>query len=229
LRIEQDSSTRKTILTMLKTGGESNVGDMARRIGITEMAVRRHLHVLERDGLIESHLVRQSMGRPMRVYRLSAAADDLFPKNYNALALDLLDELAESEGREQVGRLFERRKQKMLRKYEGRVEGKPLRERVAVLADIQNANGYMVEWEARGDGRFVLKEFNCPIAQVAQKYEFACQCELQLFESLLQTRVERTECLAKGGRKCVYEIEAALDGTNAPLARVGTERNVMPS
>jgi predicted ArsR family transcriptional regulator len=207
MNLEQDSSTRRTILTFLKTSGPLNVNEMARRLGITEMAVRRHLYTLERDGLIESALVRQAMGRPMHVYRLSEAADDLFPKNYHSLVLDLLGELLDEAGEDQITRLFEKRRDKLLHKYEESLEGKPLEDKVAVLAEIQNANGYMVEWEKREDDTFVLKEYNCPISQVANRFNQACSCELQLFEKLLQAGVERTECLAKGGGKCVYVIK----------------------
>jgi len=204
--MEQDSSTRKTIVKMLKTSGPLGVGEMAKRLGITEMAVRRHLNTLERDGYIDSRIVRQSMGRPMNIYRLTEAAEDLFPKNYHTLTLDLLGELDGGTDGGGVGKLFGRRKEKLQMKYEQGMEGKPLEERVAKLADIQNANGYMVEWERTDDG-FVLKEFNCPISQVANRYEEACDCEQQLFEGLLDTKVERTECLAKGGGKCTYHIK----------------------
>ncbi|PYI56142.1 helix-turn-helix transcriptional regulator [Paenibacillus flagellatus] len=204
MNMEQDSSTRKTILTMLKTGGPLGVGEMAKRLGITEMAVRRHLNTLERDGYVGSQIVRQSMGRPMHVYRLTEAADDLFPKNYHTLTLDLLGELADDE--DGVGKLFDKRKEKLLRKYEPEMEGKPLEERVEKLADIQNANGYMVEWEKTGRG-FAITEYNCPISQVANRYNEACECEQRLFEGLLGTKVERTECLAKGDGKCVYHIQ----------------------
>lgn len=202
MNMEQESSTRKTIVKMLKTGGPLGVSDMAKRLAITEMAVRRHLNTLERDGYIDSHIVRQSMGRPMHVYRLTEAAEDLFPKNYHTLALDLLGELEDEQA---VGKLFEKRKEKLLQKYEASMEGMPLEERVEKLADIQNANGYMVDWERMEDG-FLLQEYNCPISQVANQYGEACECEKQLFEGLLKTKVERTECLAKGGGKCVYHI-----------------------
>lgn len=206
--MEQESSTRKTIMTMLKTDAPLHVGEMARRLGITEMAVRRHLHTLERDGLIESTLVRQPMGRPMHVYRLTESADDLFPKNYHLLALDLLTELSEDEGEERIDRLFEKRRDKLLNKYAKSMEGKPLDAKVAALAEIQNANGYMVEWEETSTGAYKLEEYNCPIAQVARQFNQACRCELQLFERLLGADVERTECLAKGGGKCVYVIQS---------------------
>jgi predicted ArsR family transcriptional regulator len=202
-----DVSTRKIILTMLKTKGLLAVSDMAKQLRITEMAVRRHLNTLERDGLINSTLVRQAMGRPTNLYSLTENADELFPRKYHSLTLDLLGELEAEAGEQQVERLFERRKERMIGRYEERMQGKPLAERVKALAEIQNANGYMVEWNAAEDGTYVINEHNCPISQVAKQYNHACSCELMMFESLLGADVERTECLVKGGLKCSYKIQ----------------------
>lgn len=204
---EQDVSTRKVILTMLKTKGALTVSDMAKQLGITEMAVRRHLNTLERDGLIESKLVRQAMGRPTNLYSLTENADELFPKKYHHLTLDLLGELMEDAGEEKVQQLFERRKERLIGRYEAQLQGKPLAERVQTLAEIQNSNGYMVDWTATEDGQFVIHEHNCPISQVANQYNHACHCELLMFESLLDADVKRTECLVKGGMKCSYVIQ----------------------
>jgi predicted ArsR family transcriptional regulator len=204
---EVDVSTRRIILTMLKTKGHLAVSDMAKQLRITEMAVRRHLNTLERDGLIDSMLVRQAMGRPTNLYSLTAHADELFPKKYHHLTLDLLGDLAEESGEELVERLFERRKDRMIGRYEEQMQGKPLMERVKALAEIQNTNGYMSDWEATEDGSYVINEHNCPISQVANQYNHACHCELKMFESLLQADVERTECLVKGALKCSYKIQ----------------------
>ncbi|CAG7657335.1 helix-turn-helix transcriptional regulator [Paenibacillus allorhizosphaerae] len=204
---EQDVSTRKVILNMLKTRGALSVNDMSKQLGITEMAVRRHLNTLERDSLIDSKLVRQAMGRPTHMYFLTVAADELFPKKYHHLTLDLLEELQAVAGDDKVELLFERRKDKLISRYEERMAGKSLDERVQALADIQNANGYMVELEKTDAGNYVLNEYNCPIAQVANQYNHACNCELSMFQSLLGTEVERTECLAKGDSKCTYRIQ----------------------
>jgi predicted ArsR family transcriptional regulator len=204
---ELETSTRKVILTMLKTQGQLSVSEMSKQLGITEMAVRRHVNTLERDGLLETKLIRQAMGRPSHVYFLTHQADDLFPKNYHHLALDLLGELLEDEGQERVDFLFKRREDKLTRKYQSRMQGVSLVERVSELANIQNENGYMVDWQQQSEGRFVLSEHNCPITQVANLYQQACHCELSLFERLLDAKVERTECLAKGGSKCMYVIQ----------------------
>lgn len=205
---ETETSTRKVILTMLKTEGPLSVSDMSKQLGITEMAVRRHLNTLERDGFLEAKLVRQAIGRPTSVYSLTPHADDLFPKKYHQLTLDLLGELLEEEGLNRIEFLFDRRKNRMLHKYHSRMRDKTLKERVSELAAIQNENGYMVEWNQPGEKEFVLSEHNCPITQVANMYQQACSCELKLFQNLLDAEVERTECLAKGGLKCVYVIRS---------------------
>ncbi|GGI45753.1 DeoR family transcriptional regulator [Paenibacillus marchantiophytorum] len=201
-----ETSTRKVILSMLKTQGPLSVHDMSKQLGITEMAVRRHIHSLEKDDLLETKLVRQAMGRPTNVYTLAPLADELFPKKYMQLTIDLLDELLEGEGHEKIDRLFEGRQEKLQSRYEARMQEKSLEQRVAELALIQNENGYMVDWSQVDEGEFVFSEHNCPITQVANVFQQACRCELALFQHLLDANVERTECLAKGGNKCLYII-----------------------
>ncbi|WP_336771582.1 helix-turn-helix transcriptional regulator [Paenibacillus sp. MMO-58] len=202
-----EGTTRGRILFLLKTNGRLSAGQLSAELGITEMAVRRHIYALEREGSISIVSVKQGMGRPVHAYELTRLADDRFPKNYNLLALDLLEELAEDpETAGLITRMFEGRQQKLLDRYEPRMTGKSLAEKVTELEAIQNAGGYMAKVEGKDNGQYVLHEYNCPIAQVAGKYEQACSCELSLFESLLQTKVERTECLAKGGGRCSYTI-----------------------
>lgn len=203
-----NTPTRKEILHLLKTLGSLPVNELAKKLGITEMAIRRHLNTLERDGLIEATLHRQAMGRPTSLYSLTSEADSLFPKNYHVLTLDLLDGLEEDGGSQIIDRLFKKREDKLKEHYQGRMEGRSLKDRVAELSDIQNQAGYMVEWQPADDeGQYVLTEYNCPIAQVATKYNQACNCELSLFRKLLNAEVERTECWAKGGANCVYIIK----------------------
>lgn len=201
-------STREYILQLLKTKGELSTKDLTEELGITVMAVRRHIQSLERDNLIQAKTIRQSMGRPTAVYTLTDHAEGFFPRKYHTLTLELLNELTDHFGESAIDTLFEGRKNKMIEKYGTSMEGKTLSDRVSTLADFQNDNGYMAEWEQINEEEFLLKEHNCPIEQVAKKYQHACRCELKLFESLLgDAEVARTECLAKGGQRCTYLIK----------------------
>jgi predicted ArsR family transcriptional regulator len=202
-----EQSTRERILTLLKTGGRMSAGQLSQTLDLTGMAIRRHMYALEKEGSVCTVSIRQAMGRPLHAYELTKQSDELFPKNYHTLALDLLDELADDpDAAIWIDRMFEGRKRKLLARYESRMTDKSLDQRVHELAAIQNAGGYMVDVEPHGDGGYLLNEYNCPIAQVAGKYKQACQCELALFKALLDVPVERTECLAKGGGKCSYRI-----------------------
>jgi len=201
-----DLSTRDKILQMLKTQGELSAKQITEQIGITSMAIRRHLGTLEKEGLIASTTYRQPMGRPSAAYSLTVQAESFFPKKYHALTLDLLGELEGEAGEAMVNHLFDLRKKTLAAKYAERMQGSVFADKVSALAELQNENGYMVELTQKSDDEYVLMEHNCPIAQIANKYNHACTCELNLFESLLNADVERTECLAKGDRKCVYRI-----------------------
>lgn len=202
----KELSTRDRIMQMMKTSGHLSTKEITLQLGITEMAVRRHLSTMERDGLIESKTIRPTLGRPTAVYGLTELAENMFPKKYHTLTLDLLGELEKEYGEDMVNGLFERRKEKLNLQFAADMEGMEFPDKVRKLAEIQNENGYMTECSEE-DGHFVLKEHNCPIAQIANRYNHACDCELKLFESLLDAQVERTECLAQEGQKCVYVIK----------------------
>lgn len=205
-------STKEYIVQLLKTKGELSIKDLSDELGITVMAVSRHIQSLERDSLITSKTIRQSMGRPSAVYGLTEQAKGFFPIKYQTLSLELLDEIEDHFGEMGIEKVFEGRKNKMVNKFDREMQGLSFANRVSMLAEIQNENGYMVELKKINDAEFLLQEHNCPIEQVATKYQHACQCELQLFESLLgDTEVKRTECLADGGQRCTYHITKRED------------------
>ncbi|WGU94876.1 transcriptional regulator [Paenibacillus dendritiformis] len=206
---DSKTSTRQQMLMLLKTNGAMSAAQLAIQLNMTEMGVRRHLYALEEEGLLETEMVRQPMGRPLRTYRLSTQGDEQFPKQYHQLILDLLKEM-EVWPEDGVGKLFESRKQSLIEKYAPQMGQSSLDERVEALGTIQDHNGYMVETEQEEDGSWLLHEYNCPIAQVAQHYKQPCACELALFRELLDADVTRTECIAEQGKRCTYRIRKRI-------------------
>ncbi|OUM86442.1 MAG: hypothetical protein BAA01_06760 [Bacillus thermozeamaize] len=200
-------STREEILYLLKNRPYLSVGEIAQELGITEMAVRRHLNNLERDHYLSSHLVRQSMGRPSRVYFLTEKADDLFPKAYPTFALEIIEDLEALKGPEAVQQLFARREERLYQQYQDHVSGEDLDEKVQQLAGLQDKKGYMVKWEKQGE-QYVIKEYNCPIARIAKQFPLACQNEVSLFERLLGRPVQQVQCIAQGATHCMFTFSA---------------------
>src|SRR5690606_23963581 len=81
-------STRRKVLSTLKKSDGLTADQLAALLGITAMAVRKHLAALEQENLVETTVERRPVGRPAHVYRLSAAADEFFPKHYDVVITD---------------------------------------------------------------------------------------------------------------------------------------------
>lgn len=205
------TTTKEHILELLKKHQQMTVSEIARCLNITEMAVRRHLTTLEKDHIVQSKLVRQAMGRPANVYELTNAGEELFPRNYVNFTIDILQDLEENNGEEIIQELFARRKQRLLERYEDVLKEPTFERKIEKLAEIQNENGYMVEWEKADDGSYIFKEYNCPISQIAKLYPIACSCERELFKELLSTdKIECKACLALDETPhCYYKIKEA--------------------
>ena len=70
-------ATRRRILIALKERGGMTADELAENLGISSVAVRRHLTNLERDRLVDHKQVQRGMGRPSYVYRLTEAAHQM--------------------------------------------------------------------------------------------------------------------------------------------------------
>lgn len=207
-----ETSTRREIINILRTSGPLTVGELGDRLGITHVAVRRHLTSLERDGLITSVQERLPMGRPARVYSLTDAADDLFPKKYGSLTVEVL-EFLEQVSDDLVEQFFAARGERLIQKFGPEVSaGTTLEERVNRLTEVQVANGYLASCEEGADNTFILKEFNCPIHHVSRRFPNACQHELRFFRTVLGTdNIQRVACISQGGTCCRYTIAPSAE------------------
>ncbi len=203
---DQLQPTRRKIILALKQRGGMTAAELAELLGITSMGVRRHLTMLERDRLVRYELVQRGKGRPSYVYALSSEAESLFPKNYAALATELLGYLAADDG-EQVIHLFDQRAQRRVRQAKARLDGKSLADRVAGLALILHDEGYLAEWEQLDADTYLLSEHNCAVHDVAQEFGAACGSELTFLQAVLpDAEVTRERHMIGGDLMCAYRI-----------------------
>jgi iron-sulfur cluster biosynthesis transcriptional regulator SufR len=200
-------TTRRRILTLLKEKGQLTADELAEYLGISSVAVRRHLTKLEGDQLVTYEEVQRGMGRPSFVYRLGEAASNLFPRRYEELATDMLDTIQDLYGSEAVNTIFKVRSEQLIETYRHKVNGKTLDKRLDQLTQLREADGYMSTWELDEKGRFILREANCPIIHVAEGCEVACDCDKKLLESLLDANIVRTDHQAQGAGACVYIVK----------------------
>ncbi len=200
-------ATRRRILTTLKKSDGLTADQLAVLLGITSMAVRKHLAALERDGLVESSLVRGSVGRPAHVYRLSSLAEDFFPKQYDLVVTDLLTDLMRIDGEEKVDLLLARRAERTRQFLAERIRlADSFGERVQALAEGMDELGYLACCERVDDSTYLIKQYNCAINRVAACFPAACRYEAEVFRQLLDADVERASHILTGDHACCYVI-----------------------
>ncbi|SHE80213.1 transcriptional regulator [Seinonella peptonophila] len=212
--MNQPTSTRDEILSQLKKQKKLSVNHLKKHLNISDMAVRKHLNKLESDQLIHSFQEKQAMGRPATLYSLTAKGENIFPTNYGTMTVEFLSDIEKISGTELVDQLFEKREQRLHKKYNKQIEQhKPLIDKVNELSKIQNKNGYMAEVQQIDDHAIEFTEYNCPIFQVANKYKKACNCELSLFKRVLGVeQIKRTACMSDGDHYCRYLIQKPVEG-----------------
>lgn len=206
-------TTKEKLIDLLKKQNEMTVSQMAQALDITEMAVRKHLNILERDSFLHISEVKQPLGRPVQVFSLAPKADVLFPKNYDNLTLDFLNDLQEMQGNEIIDRLFENRGKRLAGKYFPFMKDVSSNEAmVETLKDIQIDKGYMADVIKIDEQQFELIEHHCPIFEVAKNFKQACHCETNMFKEVLNTEhVQRTSCKADGDHHCHFLIKFIED------------------
>jgi iron-sulfur cluster biosynthesis transcriptional regulator SufR len=202
----QIPTTRRRILIALKERGGMTADELADRLGISPVAVRRHLTNLERDRLVDHEEEQRGIGRPSYVYRLTEAANRIFPNNYDQLASHVLETIQELYGPEAVSRIFEHRAQELARSYRPLITGGSLPDRLEQLIELREADGYMPALEQQEDGTYVLRQYHCPIIRVAEGCIEACSQELSLFVDLLDAEVIRQNHQVAGDKQCSYRI-----------------------
>lgn len=198
--------TRRQILTLLKQRGSARSEGIAAAIGVTVSGTRQHMTALERDGLIAHSDLRDGRGRPKFVYYLTPLADNLFPRNYADLTNELL-EYVEQADPALLERIFDKRGARRLERARQRTAGLSFAERVRVLTELLDEDGYLAAFEAQPDGSYRIVEHNCAVMDVARKYGQACRTEIAFLRAALpDADVTRTAHMIAGQHVCAYDV-----------------------
>lgn len=206
--------TRWEILTSLKKQGGMTVEELAEALGTSGMTARYHLSTLRAAGLVQAHSERRGVGRPVEIYTITEAADELFPRKYDSLAVDILADLEESEGETRLQEIFARGEAKLYELNAHRLKGKTFEEKVAEVARILDENGYLAAWKREGDA-YEITEYNCALANVAKRYGHPCRYELKLIEDFLGAEVKRVHHRVAGHHCCTYRVQERKEQEHA--------------
>ena len=200
-------ATRQQVLDYLRLRGQATVKELGQLLGLTSTGIRQHLTVLERDRLVKAHEERGHVGRPALVYRLTEQGDALYPKLYDSLASVLLNELRTIAGPDALQKVLRRVATRFAEPYAGRVEGRPLPERVAETARIMQERGCLVDFRMH-DGDWHVSQHTCPFPSVARCNSSVCAMEVDFVRRLTGADARLVSSLLRGDRSCTYRIRA---------------------
>jgi predicted ArsR family transcriptional regulator len=207
--VGNDSKTKRRIVKMLKTEGPLDAATLAERIGVSAMAIRQHLYLLQDEKMVTAKERPVPLGRPAKYWELTRKADRLFPDAYAELSVSLIDSLNDAFGADGLQKILERRTARQRASYSARIlSSMPLRRKLQKLAEIRTGEGYMAEVRSEGAGHYLFIENHCPICAAASSCTGLCANELALFKSILgpEAKVERVEHILAGERRCAYKV-----------------------
>ena len=192
--------------------GPITASDLADSLGISAVAVRKHLDDMSEKSLVESHEIApfgpskpKGRGRPARVFSLTSQGRDFFENQYQSLAQDAVTYLANTFGDNAVKAFALSRANEMLAKYSQTLnKAKNVEEKVEILSNFLTKDGFAATAD-KGSGpthTIQLCQHNCPIAHVAEQHPEFCEAELDAFNELLGVNVTRLSTIANGGNIC---------------------------
>lgn len=228
-------STRQRILRIIQSRRTETVAGLAKELGLAAATVRRHLDILQRDGMVQFGEVRKKTGRPEYAFSLTERGHESMPKRYDALLSGLLREVGQLDATQMAGKAgaealeiaLARLGRGAARRYLDPDAGTPVATAVRALREME------FEPEVReGPSGTRISLSNCPFRSVALSDDAVCSYDSAMLEAILGTPVRRERCISRGHDCCEYFAEAGgarppdLPGaTTMPVADVPMAAN----
>lgn len=198
---------RRLLRHLLRNKAGASIDELAQAIEVTRTAVRQHLAALAREGLVAPGQERATGGRPQRLYVLTEAGREAFPRHYSWFAQLLIEAMAAEHGaaglRARLGRIASA-VVAQLRSRAPESEGR--RQKVGKVSVLMDELGYDARTGKDLAGAPTIEADNCVFHELAMKNPAVCQFDLSLLSGLTGSKVELHECMARGGHVCRFRF-----------------------
>lgn len=220
---------RGDVLVAVKRGQPISARELAAEFGVTANAVRRHLKELETEGLVRCRREVRGVGGPVLLFSLTDAGEALFPRAYDETLTSVLELVRLQRGAGGVVDLFRERWERIAGDAKEQLVSLPLAERAQLLAELLTSHGYMAESEPDSNKDALIREHNCVLRSVAEKFPEVCAAEEQFLAEFLGAVVERRKHIASGASCCEYCVkELGMDSGNREPG-TGNRQSTIPS
>ena len=198
---------RGDVLIAVKRGQPITAKELGAEFGLTANALRRHLKELETEGLVRCAREVRGVGGPVLAYGLTEAGEALFPRAYDTTLTTLLDTVREQRGTDGVVELFRAQWERVASGAPAELASLPIGERAQLLAELLTSHGYMAEAGPTPNGDALIREHNCVLRAVAEKFPEVCVAEEKFLAEFLGAVVERRKHITSGASCCEYCVK----------------------
>lgn len=216
----QGSESRSAILRLLLRHKEAGLtlDELSGALGISRNAVRQHVDVLERHGLVRVAGRRTATGgRPSRAYGLTEEGLETFPRQYDVLAEGMLATVRSELGEEALEALLARMAHDVAAGERDALAALPNPARREAVVALMNRLGY----DARVEEDGTVVAVNCVFHRLAAKTRAVCRYDERLLSALLGYGVRLGGCMQDGANGCTFasELEGEADASVPDLPR----------
>ncbi len=225
-----EGDTRRQIMLLLLKHGPITAPELGDRLGLSAAGVRRHLDILEGEGLAEAlhRRVRNrpgtapSRGRPAKSFRLTNLGREQFGHAYDKLGAEALGALRAVGGQEAVREFARRRIEHIFEDINppegGEMTGEKVENMAHELAEAFDRNGYAATVTRAGTG-IQICQHHCPVSQVAAEHPELCEAEHEAISSRVGLHVQPLASIADGHGVCTTNIPLT------PITHIPDERS----
>jgi DeoR family transcriptional regulator, suf operon transcriptional repressor len=193
---------RGRIIALLRRGA-TTVEELAAALRVTDNAVRTHLQLLEREGVVSATGTRQGpgAGKPAVTYAVARQAEASLSSAYAPVLSALLQTLSERLSPAELDRLLREVGRRLAPTESG---SGSLDARVHAAAAMLSALGSELDVERTPDG-YLLRGHACPLAAVVREVPNTCQAIEELVTAVVGVPV-REHCDRSASPRCRFEI-----------------------
>jgi len=186
------------IIRILKKSEGMAVGEMSRELGKSYMGIKQHCVAMEKKGYLETWRRPRPMGRPEKLYRLTAKVDPIFPAAGNELAVDMLKVVGDVYGATAPDKLLFNYFQNRVKYYASKVKGRSVVEKATVLAKLRDEEGYLCRCGYDKQRGFYMEEYHHPMGLLGKAYPILFKAEERMIEQVVGARVKRVRVRVGG-------------------------------
>lgn len=214
------NGSQRAILDLVKYRGGGTVPGLADALDLNVETVRGHVKGLVAEELLRREgTVREGPGRPEIVYRLTPAAERLFPRREAELLRRLAEHLRRSGHQPMLDGFFDEWIAEHRAEAMTRVANLSGRERLDEVASILSELGFMAIVDEGNGAREAREAVNgargsdprlrlchCPMRALVDATRTPCRAEVGLVGELLGRELVRESYIPAGDASCSYRI-----------------------